>query len=81
MSFGDLRRSIINDIAAIRDGRLEVSRGGVMVGLYKELNNNIQVEINATKMSLATEDRAHKFGRVVSMGRRLIGNDSGQESS
>jgi hypothetical protein len=73
MSFGDFRRSIINDIAAVRRGELEVSRASVMASLYKEVNSNIQVEINAAKMSLATEDKAHQFGKVVGMGRRLIG--------
>lgn len=80
MSFGDVRRAIIGDIAAVRGGTLEVGKAAVMGALYKELNSNIQVEINAAKMALATEDKAHSFGRVVGMGKRLIGNDSTQDS-
>jgi hypothetical protein len=41
----------------------------------KVLNDNIQVEINAAKLALQTEDRAHSFGRVARMGQQLIGND------
>ena len=81
MSFGDLRRSIISDIAAVRSGDMEVSKATAIGALYKELNSNIQVEINAAKMALATEGKAHAFGKVVGMGRRLIGNSSEQESS
>jgi hypothetical protein len=81
MSFGDFRRNIIGDINAVREGSLEVSRATAMVGLYKEVNSNIQAEINAAKMSLLTEEKAHQFGKVVSMGRRLIGNDPNQEAS
>ena len=44
----------------------------------KVLNDNIQVEINAAKLAMATEGRAHTFGRVVGMGQRLIGNDTSQ---
>ena len=80
MSFGDFRRAIINDIAAVRTGDLDVSKAGAIAALYKEVNSNIQVEINAAKMSLATEDKAHTFGKLVGMGRRLIGNDSSQEN-
>ena len=35
---------------------------------------DIQVEINAAKLALQTEDRAHSFGRVARMGQQLIGN-------
>lgn len=81
MSFGDFRRGIIGDIAAVRNKELDVARAGVMVGLYKEVNSNIQVEINTAKMALATENKAHSFGKVVGMGRRLIGNADDQPSS
>ena len=74
MTFGDVRKSIIDDIAKIRSGELEQGRGQVLVGLYKELNSNIQTEINATKLALQTEEKAHNFGKVMGMGRRLITN-------
>ena len=81
MSFGDFRRAIIADIAAIRNKELDVSQATAMGALYKEVNANIQAEINAAKMALATEDKAHNFGKVVGMGRRLIGNDGNQEAA
>lgn len=80
MGFGDLRREIINDINAVRRGELSIPKATAMGQLYRELNSNIQVEINAAKMALATEGKAHTFGRVVGMGRRLIGNSPEQES-
>ena len=81
MSFGDLRRAIIGDIAAVRNRTMTVAEAGAIGCLYKELHNNIQTEINAAKMALATEGKAHSFGNIVGMGRRLIGNDSSQESA
>ena len=81
MTFGDLRRSIINDINAIRNGDMNVATGTVVASMYKELTSTIQVEINAAKLALATEDKAHTFGKVVGMGKRLIANGEGQESS
>lgn len=58
----------------VRSGALSIPKATAMGALYKELNTNIQVEINAAKMALATEGKAHNFGKVVGMGRRLIGN-------
>jgi hypothetical protein len=81
MSFGDFRRALISDIAAIRDGTLSCSQGTAMAAMYKEVNSNIQAEINATKLSLATEEKAHNFGKIVQMGKRLIGNGEQQEST
>lgn len=80
MTFGDLRRSIINDINSIRSGEMNVATGTVVASMYKELTATIQVEINAAKLALATEDKAHSFGKVVGMGKRLIANAEGQES-
>lgn len=78
-TFGDVRRDILDTIRALKNSEMDVSRGAAIFSGYKELTANIQVEINACKMALATEDKAHSFGKVVSMGRRLIGNDASQE--
>jgi hypothetical protein len=75
MTFGDVRRSILNDIAAVRNKTMTVAEAGAVGALYKELHTNIQVEINAAKMALATEGKAHAFGKLVGMGQRLIGSD------
>ncbi len=81
MGFGDFRRTMINDINAIRNDELSVAKATAMGVIYKEVNSNIQIEINATKMALATEEKAHSFGKVVGMGRRLIANGKDQEAA
>lgn len=80
-TFGDVRRNILDVIADLRAGTMEVARGEAIFKGFSELNKSIQVEINATKMSFATEGKAHQFGKVVSMGRRLIANGPDQEAS
>lgn len=79
-SFGDVRRMILDTIVSLRNEEMDVSRGMAIAANFKVLNDNIQAEINATKIAIATEGKAHSFGRVVGMGRRLIGNDGGQEA-
>lgn len=79
-SFGDVRRAILDTIDQLRHNKMDVSRGMAIAANFKVLNDNIQVEINAAKMALATEGKAHSFGRIVGMGRRLIGNDATQEA-
>ncbi len=80
MTFGDVRRMILDTIVALRDDKMDVSRGMAIAANFKVLNDNIQTEINAAKMSMATKDEAHNFGRLVGMGQRYIGNSSEQQS-
>jgi len=77
-TFGDVRRTILDTIQSLKSGGMDVSRGMAIAANFKVLNDNVQVEINAAKMALATKDEAHSFGQVVGMGRRLIGNDASQ---
>jgi hypothetical protein len=79
-TFGDVRRSILDTIQALKTGDMEVSRGMAIAANFKVLNDSVQVEINAAKMALATEGKAHNFGRIVGMGQRFIGNDSDQKA-
>ena len=80
MTFGDARRIIIDTIVQLRGGTMTASTGMAIAANMKVLNENVQTEINATKLALLTEGRAHSFGRIVGMGQRLIGNASGQEA-
>lgn len=79
-TFGDVRRMIIDTIADLRNQKIDATRGMAIAANMKVLNDNIQVEINAAKMALATEDKAHSFGRIVGMGQRLIGNSAAQDA-
>ncbi len=79
-TFGDVRRMILNTIVALRDDQMDVSRGMALAANFKVLNDNIQVEINAAKMAMLTEGKAHNFGRIVGMGQRLIGNSGEQQA-
>lgn len=78
VTFGDVRRSILDTINQLKRGEIDATRGMAIAASFKVLNDNVQVEINAAKLALLTEGRAHSFGRVVGMGQRLIGNDKDQ---
>lgn len=80
MTFGDARRIIIDTIVQLRNGSMSGATGMAIAANMKVLNDNVQTEINAAKLALQTEGRAHNFGRVVGMGQRLIGNTSGQDA-
>lgn len=75
-TFGDVRRLMLNTIVALRDGEMDATRGMAIAANFKVLNDNVHAEINAAKLALATENKAHSFGKVVGMGRRLIGNET-----
>ena len=79
-TFGDQRRMILDTIVALKNGDMDVNRGMAIAANFKVLNDSVQVEINAAKMALLTEGKAHNFGRIVGMGRRLIGNDASQDA-
>ena len=78
MTFGDTRRIVLDTLVAVRDGNMDVSRGMAVAALFKELNANVQAEVNATKMTIAANEAGHDFGRVVGMGQRVIGNSMEQ---
>lgn len=80
LTFGDARRIIIETILHLRSGQMPAATGMAIAANMKVLNDSVQVEINAAKMALATEGKAHSFGRVVGMGQRLIGNSSEQQA-
>lgn len=79
-TFGDVRRMILDTIVELRGGSMDINRGMAIAANMKVLNDSVQVEINAAKMALATEGKAHSFGRIVGMGQRLIGNDGSQKA-
>ena len=80
MTFGDARRVIIDTIMQLRSGTMPAGTGMAIAANMKVLNDNVQTEINAAKLALQTEGKAHNFGRVVGMGQRLIGNSAGQDA-
>lgn len=79
-TFGDVRRLIVQTIMQIRDGGLDVAQGMAIAANMRELNANVQVEINAAKVFLLAEEKGHKFGRLVPMGRRLINGSDDTDS-
>lgn len=80
-TFGDVRRLILETVLALREGEISVPCGMAVAANMKVLNDNIQVEINAAKLSIATEGTAHQFGSVVRMGRRLINDNATLEQA
>lgn len=81
ITFGDARRMILQTIADLRNGNIEVNKAMAIAANMKVLNDSVQVEINASKLAMQTEGRAHNFGRVIGMGQRLIGNDLDQPAA
>lgn len=79
VTFGDARRLIIQTIIDLREEKIPVERAMAIAANMKVLNDNIIAEIQSAKMALLTEGRAHSFGQVVGMGRRLIGSDGSVE--
>lgn len=73
-SFGDARKFILQTMIQLRDGNIPVATGMAIAANMKVLNDNIQAEINAAKLSLLAQEKGHEFGKVVSMGKRLIGD-------
>lgn len=78
MTFGDVRRAIVDTIIAVRDEKIDVDRGMTIAALFKTLNDNVQVEVNAAKTAMKAKETGHDFGRVVGMGQKAIGNSQEQ---
>lgn len=74
-NFGDARRLILQTMMQVRDGEIPVSTAMAMAANMKELNNNIQMEVNQAKVWLLAEERGHAFGKIVKMGMNSIIGD------
>lgn len=74
-TFGDARRLILETIMQLKAGTMPASTGMAIAASMKVLNDSVQTEINAAKLAIQTEGKAHNFGRIVPMGQRLIGGD------
>lgn len=77
-TFGDQRRMILDTIMELKAGTMDVGRGMAIAANMKVLNDSVQVEINAAKMSVAARQAGHDFGRIVGMGQKMIGNSAEQ---
>jgi hypothetical protein len=77
MTFGDVRRIIVETIMDVRSGAMPASTALAIAANMKVLNDSVQTEINAAKVSMLAHEKGHDFGRVVGMGQRLIGTDGG----
>lgn len=75
-TFGDVRRLIIETVMDLRDGNIDTQKGMAIAANLKVLNDNIQTEINATKIKIQTENKLHQFGTVRRMGLTLISEQS-----
>lgn len=79
-TFGDARRMILDTIVELRAGTMDTGRGMAIAANMKVLNDSIQVEINAAKMTIQAQEAGHNFGRIVGMGQKLIGNAENQSA-
>ncbi len=71
-TFGAARKLILETMIQLRDGEIPISTGDSIAKCMKVLNENIQCEINAAKLSLLAESSGHDFGKLVVMGTRVI---------
>ena len=71
-TFGEARKLILETISAIKNDTIPVNRAMAIAANMKVLNDNVQCEINAAKVTLLANERGHDFGKIVSMGKNVI---------
>ena len=74
-TFGDARRLVLETIVDLKQGTLSIDKGMAIAANMKVLNDNIQTEINATKVAIIAKKEGYDFGTIVKMGTKLIGNE------
>lgn len=71
-TFGDARKVILDTIIQLKSGTMDVSRGMAIAANMKVLNDSIQVEINAAKLSIQASAAGKNFGDVMRLGTRPV---------
>lgn len=74
-TFGDARKFILQTMVQLRNGDIPVDVGMAIATNMKVLNDNIQSEISAAKVSMKAYEQGHEFGKVAKMGRLLINKE------
>ena len=71
-TFGDARSLILETITQLKEGKMDINRGMAIAANMKVLNDSIQVEINAAKLSLHAGSVGKNFGDVMRLGTRPV---------
>jgi len=71
-TFGDARKVILDTIIQLKSGSMDVSRGMAIAANMKVLNDSIQVEINAAKLSIQASAAGKDFGEIMHLGKRPV---------
>lgn len=76
LTFGQVRKLIIDTIVELRDESMDPNRGMAIAANMKVLNDSVMAELQAAKVAMLAQERGHEFGRVMKMGTALIGSAS-----
>jgi len=71
---GDARRLILETIAELKAGQMDATRGMSIAANMKVLNDSIFAEVAIAKLAIQAHDRGHDFGKVVQMGKQVLGS-------
>jgi hypothetical protein len=71
-TFGDSRKIILETIIALKNREISTSRGMAIAANMKVLNDSVQVEINAAKLSLQADAAGKSFGEIMRLGTRNV---------
>jgi hypothetical protein len=71
-TFGDSRSIILETIIALKNKEISTQRGMAIAANMKVLNDSIQVEINAAKLSLHADAAGKDFGEIMRLGTRPV---------
>lgn len=74
-TFGDSRALILETIIALKKGEIRPEVGVAIAANMKTLNDSIQVEINAAKMSIKAREIGKDFGEIMRLGQRGVIKD------
>jgi hypothetical protein len=76
VTFGQVRKMIIDTIIELRDERIDPNRGMAIAANMKVLNDSVNTELQAAKVAMLAKERGYDFGRVMQLGTHLIGSPS-----
>lgn len=79
-NFGEIRQFILQTVIDVRNKAISQGEAQTIFMGMKVLNDNISAEVNVAKLAIQTQNSAHKFGRVVRLGKQTVGDAKFLES-
>jgi hypothetical protein len=73
LTTGDARRMVLQTMADLQSGHMDVDRGMAIAANMRALNDSLIAEVHVVKLQMVLKHEDPSFGQVAPLGQRVLG--------